>query len=39
MVLCISHVHPMLIKSIGCVKGAFRAFLLKTSAALNDVKL
>ena len=35
MVSCISHMHPTPIKAIGCVDRCDRAFMLKTSAAVN----
>ena len=38
MVQCISHMHPTLIKAIGCVTGVIEFLPLKTSAVVNDVK-
>ena len=37
IVMCISHMHPMLIKAVWCVTGV-EIFCRKTSAAVDDVK-
>ena len=39
MVLCISHMHPKLIKAIVCLTGVIEFLCCKTSVTIDDVKV